>query len=127
MIELPTPETDALFYKHGYPVEVETSKAMLLCEKLEQGRDFTIEKYKLLESCFKRAECERDEWRKKFELSVDAVEIAARLARAESERDEAREQLRIAVGLLSTHPQFANKHPDDVLAFVKETKNECEG
>jgi hypothetical protein len=31
---------------------------------------------------------ERDEWRKKFELSVDAVEIAARLARAESERDE---------------------------------------
>jgi len=33
---------------------------------------------------------ERDEWRKKFEISVDAVEIAARLARAESERDEAR-------------------------------------
>jgi hypothetical protein len=38
----------------------------------------------------------------------------------EQERDEAREELRIAVGLLSTHPQFANKHPDDVLAFVKE-------
>jgi len=38
----------------------------------------------------KRLERERDEWRKKFELSVDAVEIAARLARAESERDEAR-------------------------------------
>ena len=40
------------------------------------------------------ARAERDEWRKKFELSVDAVEIAARLARAESERDEAREALR---------------------------------
>jgi hypothetical protein len=37
-----------------------------------------------------KLERERDEWRKKFELSVDAVEIAARLARAESERDEAR-------------------------------------
>ena len=40
----------------------------------------------------RRLERERDEWRKKFELSVDAVEIAARLARAESERDEAREK-----------------------------------
>jgi uncharacterized coiled-coil DUF342 family protein len=36
------------------------------------------------------------------------------------ERDEAREELRIAVGLLSTQPQFADKHPEDVLAFVKE-------
>jgi vacuolar-type H+-ATPase subunit E/Vma4 len=36
------------------------------------------------------------------------------------ERDEARQQLRIAVGLLSTQPQFADKHPEDVLAFVKE-------
>jgi hypothetical protein len=40
--------------------------------------------------------------------------------RLERERDEARQQLRIAVGLLSTQPQFANKHPEDVLAFVKE-------
>jgi hypothetical protein len=38
----------------------------------------------------------------------------------ERERDEARQQLRIAVGLLSTQPQFADKHPEDVLAFVKE-------
>jgi len=36
---------------------------------------------------------QRDEWRKKFELSVDAVEIAARLARAESERDDARREI----------------------------------
>jgi hypothetical protein len=40
--------------------------------------------------------------------------------RLERERDEARQQLRIAVGLLSTQPQFADKHPEDVLAFVKE-------
>ena len=39
----------------------------------------------------RKLERERDEWRNKFELSVDAVEIAARAARAESERDEARE------------------------------------
>jgi hypothetical protein len=45
-------------------------------------------------SLCRKLERERDEWRKKFELSVDAVEIAARLARAESERDEAREALR---------------------------------
>jgi hypothetical protein len=38
----------------------------------------------------------------------------------ERERNEARQQLRIAVGLLSTHPQFADTHPEDVLAFVKE-------
>ena len=36
------------------------------------------------------------------------------------ERDEARKQLLIAVGLLSTHPQFADKHLEDVLAFIKE-------
>jgi hypothetical protein len=35
---------------------------------------------------------ERDEWRKKFELSVDPVKIAARLAQAESERDEAKDK-----------------------------------
>jgi hypothetical protein len=49
-------------------------------------------------------------------LCVD-LEFARRLER---ERDEAREELRIAVGLLSTQPQFADKHPEDVLAFVKE-------
>jgi hypothetical protein len=47
----------------------------------------------------------------------DWIEFACKLER---ERDEARQQLRIAVGLLSTQPQFADKHPEDVLAFVKE-------
>lgn len=61
MIELPTPETDALFCRNGYPIEVDSSKAMQLCEKLEQERDWITEKFKLLEGCFKRAERERDE------------------------------------------------------------------
>jgi hypothetical protein len=59
-------------------------------------------------------ERERDEWRKKFELSVDAVEVAARLARAESERDEAREQLRkasVEANTLAT-PIQKTEYPD---------------
>ena len=39
--------------------------------------------------------------------------------RLERERDEAREEARIAVGLLSTHPQFAKFHPEEVLEMVK--------
>jgi septal ring factor EnvC (AmiA/AmiB activator) len=57
-------------------------------------------------------------------LELRSTELELRfteeLARLEQERDEARQQLRIAVGLLSTLPQFANKHPEDVLDFVKE-------
>jgi hypothetical protein len=55
-----------------------------------------------------------------MELPRERRTIALRVLQAIKERDEAREQLRIAVGLLSTQPQFANKHPEDVLAFVKE-------
>jgi hypothetical protein len=65
-----------------------------------------------------RLERERDEAIRQRnetnESSKYAVDYAIR------ERDEATQQLRIAVGLLSTQPQFANKHPEDVLAFVKE-------
>jgi hypothetical protein len=67
-----SPETDAFFLKRG----VWSDEILAFCRKLER---------------------ERDEWRKKFELSVDAVEIAARLARAESERDEARESCKSIV------------------------------
>jgi hypothetical protein len=45
---------------------------------------------------------QRDEWRKKFELSVDVVEIVARLAQAKSERDEAREERDWAIKQVST-------------------------
>lgn len=51
---------------------------------------------------------------------VGGVVVSEFARRLERERDEAKQQLRIAVGLLSTHPQFADKHPEDVLAFVKE-------
>jgi hypothetical protein len=38
----------------------------------------------------------------------------------ECECDELREQLYIAVGMLSTHPKFENKHPEEVWEIVKE-------
>jgi len=60
-------------------------------QNLERVTDRWYDRLDRLEIDAGRFERERDEWRKKFELSVDAVEIAARLARAESERDEARE------------------------------------
>lgn len=69
MIKLTTPETDALFYRNGYPEVVDSSKAMQLCEKLEQERDWITEKFKLLEGCFKRAERERDEAREIIRLA----------------------------------------------------------
>jgi len=63
-------------------------------QKLKQERDeWRKSAFEITEQATKsrkELERERDEWRKKFELSVDAVEIAARLARSESERDEAR-------------------------------------
>jgi len=88
-----TPETDALFWKHGYPVDVEASKAMLLCEKLEQERDFAIEKYKLLESCFKRAERERDEAQERGCAAIESWWEEHQRALREGQRVvEAREQ-----------------------------------
>ena len=57
-----------------------------------------------------------------------AIDLRRNLAQAlvdlddmQYQRDEASQQLRIAVGLLSTQPQFADKHPEDVLDFVKES------
>jgi len=38
----------------------------------------------------------------------------------ERECNDLREQLYIAVGMLSTHPQFENKHPEEVWELVKE-------
>ena len=88
MIELPTLETDKFFLRNGYPTEVDTSKAMLLCEKLEQERDWAIEKYKLLESCFKRAERERDEAREQIKELIYIGERAIDLADIDFENDK---------------------------------------
>ena len=64
---------------------------------------------------------ERDKWEETAHLYCQNSDYHREMReKAERERDEAKQQLRIAVGLLSTHPQFANKHPEDVLAFVKE-------
>jgi hypothetical protein len=76
MIELPTPETDALFWKHGYPVKVETSKAMLLCKKLENERDWTTEQFKCLKDAYSRSERERDEAQKQNAKLRDIAERA---------------------------------------------------
>jgi hypothetical protein len=61
-----------------------------------------------------RKELERDE------AITRRMETIMQCELYEQERDEAREQLRIAVGLLSTQPQFAIKHPEEVLAFIME-------
>jgi predicted transcriptional regulator len=76
MIELPTPETDALFCKHGYPVEVETSKAMLLCEKLEQEKDWITEQFKCLKGAYSRLDRECAEAKteiEKLELALSEI------------------------------------------------------
>jgi hypothetical protein len=50
------------------------------------------------------------------ELGEDvSVKILPAIEKLKRERDE------IAVGLLSTHPLFADKNPERVLAFIKET------
>lgn len=47
--------------------------------------------------------------------------VDARFAKKlERECNDLREQLYIAVGMLSTHPQFENKHPEEVWELVKE-------
>jgi hypothetical protein len=97
MKEQPTPETDDFILSQDYSPTG------------HQWRTFT-----------RKLERERDEALNaiyNYKCEVEAWEILNKVKR---ERDEAREQLRIAVGLLSTLPQFANKHPEDVLDFVKE-------
>lgn len=57
-----TPETDA---EVGY-FDLETAVSADFARRLERERDWTIEKFKLLEGCFKRAEQERDEAQNKL-------------------------------------------------------------
>lgn len=106
-----TPETDALFIKHGYPVEVDTHKAMLLCEKLEQERDEAREEirdWKRLHDAAERgvdltiAEGtisdllkQRDEAREERDIArLEFEEISNDLTDARKERDKAREELK---------------------------------
>jgi len=91
---------DLEFRRELYKVQEECLEAARR-ERDEARRQFENLKAAAIHTCHdqcQRPMCvlrrERDEWRKKFELSVDAVEIAARLARAESERDEALAQVK---------------------------------
>jgi hypothetical protein len=52
-----------------------------------------------------------------FSCATVPAEFARKLER---ERDEAITWLRVAAGLLATEPQFENKHPEEVLEFLKE-------
>lgn len=107
--------------------------------KLERERDEARQKYDILATehmleinrlCNERDEARAERDLLKLNAQTEAehhdrmVGELERLcdgnSKLERERDEAREELGIAVGLLSTHPQFAKKHPEDVLAFVKE-------
>lgn len=54
------------------------------------------------------------------ECELEIKDLKIRAQKADRERDELREQLYIAVGMLSTHPKFENKHPEEVWEFVKE-------
>lgn len=57
-------------------------------------------------------------YKKRFKNKTGTVSLDF-ARRLERERDLAREETRIAVGLLSTHPQFAKFHPEKVLEMVK--------
>jgi hypothetical protein len=117
MSERPTPETDAAWDKYIiHPYTYGAGDLRILAQKLERERD--------------EARKQAAMWKANHDNQVslkamlmerpDLGDRASRIAQLIRERDEAREQLRIAVGLLSTQPQFANKHPEDVLDFVKE-------
>jgi hypothetical protein len=114
-----TPETDnestlklalEVFTKLANTLKQERDEART---ELEMWRDGNII------HLFHRDELEKTE-RERDEAREELATLCREKCRDQRERDEARQQLRIAVGLLSTHPQFANKHPEDVLAFVKE-------
>jgi hypothetical protein len=103
-----------------------------LCRKLERSRDHlraalcygkgTTLLSKWLQAMRERNEAQEELNDIRLNLGNDAEgrTLLHSVCAVQNERDEAREQLRIAVGLLSTQPQFADKHPEDVLAFVKE-------
>jgi hypothetical protein len=128
MRERPTPETDAVAAHEGNWDTKALRMTVHAC-KLERERDEAQKELSsihrwidknhadgFIDSLTYLQNLERvvDNWYDR----IDAIEADAR--RFVRERDEARGLLRIAVGLLSTQPQFADKHPEDVLAFVKE-------
>jgi hypothetical protein len=145
-----TPETDALLRQQdrdSTPYDLSADQLVKLCRKLERERiearqqeqihhDNTLAMQKERDNALTELQMWRDGCIVREEDKVErerdeALELLAahaiklqhelmRALKAERERDEARKQLLIAVGLLSTHPQFADKHPEDLLAFIKE-------
>jgi hypothetical protein len=92
-------------------------------ERDEARKAFVIatDQMVIAQSNLREANKERDKARNKMADALQEIDLRTLdFERMRQERDEAQQQLRIAVGLLSTQPQFADKHPEDVLAFVKE-------
>ena len=100
----------------------EKTKAIAERDEAREERDWATKQVSTLQSTFEdwqlKMLSEQAEALQRIDSEYDKLFDEAHQIRIE--RDEARQQLRIAVGLLSTQPQFANKHPEDVLAFVKE-------
>ena len=127
MSEIPTPETDAFILSQDYsPTGHQwrnfTRQLERERDEAREERDWAIKQVSTLQSTFEywqlKMLSEQAEALQKIDSEYDKLFDEAHQIRIE--HDEAREELRIAVGLLSTQPQFADKHPEDVLAFVKE-------
>lgn len=86
--------------------ESDTPEACEAVERWQQGKINIFDE-------MARLERERDE----ALAGRDEADVCRKLER---ECDELREQLYIAVGMLSTHPTFENKHPEEVWEIVKE-------
>jgi hypothetical protein len=78
-----TPETDAFFYQHGYPIEVDNQKAIWLCERLERERDQYRRNLELIaEDCQAWLNSENDE------PSAEFIKLVAKYAREAIKCDE---------------------------------------
>jgi hypothetical protein len=122
-----TPETDsaermAFAYEYMIPTEV--------ARKLERERDEAREELdeekkfhhrthaELIQTQCKLLDNQNDVMQLADRLTALELHSTSELARLERERDNAQERLRIVIELLSTHPKFENKHPEEVLEFV---------
>lgn len=120
-----TPETDAETMQDEWdhvdtdfgPFAPSTMVSAEFARGLERERDEAREQNAKLCEIVEKLILERDRLRQLLDEDSERVDVYLGVC---VERDEARKQLRIAVGLLSTQPQFADKHPEDALSFVKE-------
>lgn len=68
--------------------------------------------------------CPDSRFRTVSEILDERSEGIGRIADLEERIAVLARQLHIAIGMLSTHPKFAESHPDDVLSVVTQTEVE---